>query len=469
MAVSEAWLDTRNSPTIPTGSEWVTRLSPGVRWASRSGRVQGSLDYVANMDYRTGRPDTEGTSLQNALNANVIAEAIPNWAFIDFAATVALQPISAYGQQTTYGSLQSNPNQTDVASALIAPYVRGSLAGLADYNVRAEASTTSTKLSSAPSSKTTGGSAVLNSPTTGALLGWSLTGTQQHVEFDNSPATEDDRVYAGLSVSPLLELRFTLSAGHEWYDDGVSGRQSYNTGGVGVQWTPSPRTHVSASAEERYFGRSAHFSFDHRLQHSVFAYTYSRDTTSSADPTAFSKPITLLQLLSDQAVSAQPDPALREQAVRDFLRQIGRDPNEVITSGFLVSSVSLQERQELSFALLGRRTTFNAQAYVSDVRSIVTVADAGITTGEPTRQFGYSATLSHQLTPQTSINLNGTRQKTLDSPTQIGNDLKAVTLALTGQLSPRTNALLGARYSVFNSPTDPFRETAITGSLSLRF
>jgi len=42
-------------------------------------------------------------------------------------------------------------------------------------------------------------------------------------------------------------------------------------------------------------------------------------------------------------------------------------------------------------------------------------------------------------------------------------------LSYTEQIGRRTNASLSARYSVFNSTIDPYREAALTASLVMRF
>ena len=44
-----------------------------------------------------------------------------------------------------------------------------------------------------------------------------------------------------------------------------------------------------------------------------------------------------------------------------------------------------------------------------------------------------------------------------------------VSLNWTDRLGPRTTVSVSARYSVFNSATDPYRESAVTASLSMRF
>jgi hypothetical protein len=56
-----------------------------------------------------------------------------------------------------------------------------------------------------------------------------------------------------------------------------------------------------------------------------------------------------------------------------------------------------------------------------------------------------------------------------DTVTFARSDLKSITLGLTSQLGAHTTGVLSTRYSVLNGATDSYRETALTGSLSLRF
>jgi hypothetical protein len=52
---------------------------------------------------------------------------------------------------------------------------------------------------------------------------------------------------------------------------------------------------------------------------------------------------------------------------------------------------------------------------------------------------------------------------------QGGNDLKSASLTWTEQLGRQASVSLSARYTVFNSATDPYREAALTAALLSRF
>jgi len=53
--------------------------------------------------------------------------------------------------------------------------------------------------------------------------------------------------------------------------------------------------------------------------------------------------------------------------------------------------------------------------------------------------------------------------------TLVRSDLKSASVGLTSRLGVRTTGALSLRYSVLNGTADAYRETALTGSISLRF
>lgn len=465
VTASETYTETRNSPTVPTGGEFITRLTPGVSLSSRSGRVQGSLNYSLSALYRSQQADAR--ELQNSLNAAFTAEAVENWAFVDARATITQQSISAYGLQTLPDSTQANANRAEVGTASLSPYVRGVLGGAVNYEVRLNASISEVRRTSDSDSTNLGGSVSLSSASRGSRLGWSLSLTQQTTEYKLGRKTSSDR--ANLSLSYLFDpdLSLSLNGGQEASDVGVVERRRTDNWGYGVRWTPTERTSARFQSDRRYFGRSHSLTFEHRMQRSSWSYSDTRDATNGSDPNGVGHPITLFQLLFAQRASTQPDPLLREQEVLDFLRAIGRDPNEILRGGTLNTAVSLQRRQDLSFAWLGLRTTFNVQAFASTSRLLDNPSGAPV--DGPTRLHGYTASLSHRLTPVSSLTLTGGRQITDASATLSGNELKSVTLGWTTRPGRRISTSVSARYAVFNSDTVPYRETSVTASLSLQF
>jgi len=472
IAAEGSYLETRSRPDSTNGHEAVMRLSPGLHWTSRTGRIQGEADYLGDLLFRRGRSSTEGSDYQNALNARVLAEAVPNRVGVEANASVTQQAISAFGEQAVPGAVPPDANRTEVSTVRVSPYARGHLGSAADYEMNLAAGRSHTRSGDTPDSRTTEARFSLSGPR-GARLGWNVTASQQRVESISpavTDASENIRLRLALTAAPMPQLRLSVSGGEESIDEGaLAKRRTEKNAGVGLQWSPSLRTQLSADIERRHFGNGGRINFSHRGPQTVLTYAFSRDTTFGIDGTAGGAPATLFQLAFAQAASQYPDPVERELAVLADLLSRGLDPNQVVTVPVLGPAFSLQQRQDLSFAWLGRRTSLNVAAFTSWTSQFVARPNDTPLADDPVRQRGYSATLSYRLTPFSALSLGGQRRMTQASTHGAANDLKSADLGLTSQLGRRTTARVDVRYSVFNSPTDPYRTTSVSASISERF
>ncbi len=442
----------------------VTQLQPGFRISSNGGRVRGALNYTLNA-VNHSRSDF-GSEIQNNLSASFNAEAIERTVFVDASATVSQGVLSAYGQQSA-DPTQTNANRVEVATVSISPYVRTSLAGLAIADLRLRASATNARRSKTADSTTTGATLSLASPNTLARVGWSAKVQSDRVEYRIGRATQTDSASVSLIARPDPELSLSLRGGQETSDVSTLERRSYSNSGGTLRWTPNPRTTASIDIGQRYFGRSEQVLLEYRLSQSSLRFNSSRDATSGADPRGVGTPVSLYQLYDQLLSSSFPDPVLRDQAVRDLLRAAGLDPNAVVGGGFINRGVTLQRRDDLGWTYTGRRLSLNLLAFRSESKVLDPTA-VGATDAD-VRQHGWTATVSYQLTPTVSTNLTGSMLTTPGTPARAGTELKTVSLAGTSRLGRYTDLVLSARYSVFNSPTDGYREGAFNGSFSVRF
>jgi uncharacterized protein (PEP-CTERM system associated) len=449
------------------GLESITRIDPGVRLSSRSGRVQGYLSYNGSYFYRTGRSDSSGGEWQNYLDASALAEVVPTWAFFDARASISQQAISAFGRPA--GGNLANDNRTEVSTLWLSPYVTGSLAGLATYEVRVIGSTTDTSAAGTYDSQYGAGLVSLASERERGV-GWRLAAKRERVEYDGSQApTTTDRILGALVFTPDIDLKVFVDAGMEAADLGGPERKEYENYGLGFRWTPSPRTDVAASFQERYFGRGHNVSIQYRSPQSVFSYTDTRDTNDGADPFNLGQPVTLYSLLYQQFAVIQPDPGLREQLVLDYLSLIGRNPNEVVYGGTLVQGIVVERRQFLGWALQGRRNTLTVQAFRTESERIDQAASTVPGADELVAQLGINAALSHRLTPTAALTAVAAYLRTESTPTRAGWHENQVSASVTQQFGPRTYGSLTARYRIYSSSTDPYRETELTARFNVQF
>lgn len=466
-------IDTRGRPDGANGREGLLRVSPGVRWTERAGRLQGSLDYVADLFTRRGR-GVDDNNYRNNLTARATAEIDRGFAYVDGTASITQQALSPFGQQSVVGSLQANNNQTELRSVALSPYVRGTVDHTLEYEARVGAgySTTHGGIATAtPVSQTSDTLFRLGSPRDSARLGWTVSATNRHARTSGTgvaDTADDSRLRAELigAVSPHLQL--SVNAGVESIEQSTRTlRHRGGTGGGGFVWAPTALTRLSAEVDSRYVGNTGRITFLTRARDLVLSYTARRDTTFGIDGNAIGTPITLYQLLLLKYVTV-PDPADRDRLILAELA--GRDPNQVSTVPLVGRTYSLQTRQDLSLAFGGRRLSLTLLGFSSNTRAFGAGIDSPlVAANEPVVQHGYTSTLGYRLTPYTSISMSGTRRITFATSVASGNDLKSAEMGLTSQIGRRTVARISARYSTFRSATEPYREAALSSSLTLRF
>jgi uncharacterized protein (PEP-CTERM system associated) len=467
--LEQTFSDMRDRPNGAGGLESITRVSPAIRLGSRSGRVQGSLSYRGDLYYRTGREDSVGGEWQNYLDANLLAEAVPNFAYVDARASISQRAISAFGQPVGNGRLESD-NRTEVSTLWLSPYLTGVLGGLVDYELRVIGSASNSSAEGTSDSRYGAALASIGNESR-SPLGWRLTAKRERVDYtDSSVPSTTDRALFGLFWRPDVDLRLMVNGGYEAADVGGPARRESENYGAGFDWTPSPRTRVSAMLEERYFGRAHSVQLSYRSGRSVFNYSDTRSVNEGGiDPFNLGQPTTLYDLLFQQFAAIQPDPVLREQLVLAYIAATGRDPNEVVYGGTLVNGVTVERRQFLGWALSGQRTTLSLQAYRTESERIDAAAANTPGGSEVVVETGVSAVATHRLTPELAASVYATYRTTHDTPTRTGYSEKTAGLNLTSNLGRRIFGSLGARYNIYDSATDPYRETELIGRIRFEF
>jgi uncharacterized protein (PEP-CTERM system associated) len=197
-----------------------------------------------------------------------------------------------------------------------------------------------------------------------------------------------------------------------------------------------------------------------------FRYSDVKDISTGFNQAPTGQTSATYDVLFAQFAAIEPDPIRRAVLVNEYLRQLGIGP------GFL----TLQRRKELSVSYQAVRQTYTLAATQTDVQRLNQAAPVNPDSEfvNPLRLRGVSATVSHRLTPQTSLNLNGSIDQTRESGESNASDLRALSLVWSGQLGLRSSFSLGARHVWFDSDrsdgsSSGYREKAIFGTLSRSF
>jgi uncharacterized protein (PEP-CTERM system associated) len=310
----------------------------------------------------------------------------------------------------------------------------------------------------------TGGSLGLSSAIRGTRLTWSLDARSQETDFRVGRTTRNDTALASLGWLVDADLTLTARGGSERQNVETLESRTTNTWGLGATWRPSPRTRFQLSMDDRFFGTGWNGVVEYRMPRSAFNFSTGRDSSNGLG--ANIEPVTQFQALMSLFAAEFPDPVARETHVRTLLASAGQDPNAIVRPGFVTSAVSVVERSQLGWTWSGQRLSLSIQAYRA-----TRVIDTGASEAErePVRQSGYTSNASYRLTPRINLLLTGSRQITASTTSLGGTDLKSLSVSLTQRLGPRTTLSGSSRYSVFNSPVNPYREAAVQLALGHRF
>lgn len=446
-------------------SDLVTELAPGIRIEARTARLKAYLDYSLLGQFYA---QTDYSRTQNALNAFGTFEAVDNWLFFDFSGVIAQQAISAFGAQSPDSSTINN-NSTETATYRFSPFIRGQMGGWVDYSLRYNLSTTNASAANANDVDLEQWTGQLRGSTPFHSLKWTIDGNQQTTEYSRGRETEADMLRGSVNYSITPQFRINLSAGRESNNYLSVDRESNSTHGYGFDWNPTERTQISAFKEKRFFGDGHNVRFTHRFPRSSVSYTDTRDVMVLPNQFSTIGLGNIYDLYFDQFASLIPDPIARASFVRTLLELSGINPNTQVTSGFLASRATIQRRQQLAFAIFGIRNSITLSANRTESESLLasnTLID-DFSQNDLIRQKGVSLNFSHRLSELSNLNVLAARQET----TGHGSNTRKTTSTLyqvnvSTKLSAKTTASLSARRSEFDSPTNPYTENALIGTLS---
>ena len=468
VSISESYTDNVDLSSTARRAEFTTQISPGISIVSNGGRLRGSLDYALTQVLYAR--NSEKNELQNSLSAAGSYEAIDNWAFVDFSSSISQQSISAFGPQSVDNTSISS-NRTEVSNYQLSPYVRGQLANFATYEARYRLSATRSGSELASNVQTNEALVKLSGDRSLGRLSWSADATRQEVDYSAGRPTTSDRVTGRLiyTVGPQLDAIFI--SGRESNNYVTLEKESHGSTGLGVNWRPSDVTRVSGEFERRYFGDTHTLTVEHRTPRTAWTYSDSKSVQSSTSPTTLTSLGGLYDLLFAQFATLEPDAIKRAQLVRSFLQVNGLDPNTSVVGAYSRSTLSLQRSQILSFAILGIRDTitFTAARSTGQLLGTGAVASSDFANTSVIRQNGLTMSYSHRLTPDSSVNFLVSQQKSAGESQMLQTRLRTFNLSLSTKLSRKMYGSFGARHTISDGNSSPYRENALTGSINFQF
>ena len=477
LAITETATDNVALTGKNTRSDLISDVNPGLRIEGTGGRSKLRFDYqMHNLFYAQ---DSSRNQIQNSLNALGTLEAVDNWLFIEASGNISQQSLSAFGSSSASSSVNVNTsgNGTETSTYRVSPYIVGSFGSFADYQLRYNLATTSAKSGLSNDASTSELVGSLKGDTALASLRWSVDASTQTVNYDQGRNNEADRVRGVLTYEIDPQFRVYLIGGVESNNYQSLDKESKATRGAGFDWSPTERTQLSVSREDRFFGQANTISFSHRTASTAWKFS---DTEDVVTPTGQQSTVSLgtyYDLFYNMLSYSIPDEAQRAVAVSSMLLSAGIPLDAQMQGGFLTNGSTIQHRRDLSFALLGARNTLTfaageTQSENSSQGALISILGTrDFLEAQKIRQRFASINWSHKLTPLSSLVASVSRTNSKGSSTgssTIETTEQMYNLNFTTQLGPKTNAGLSFRHVVGDGTLD-YTENALTGTLSHQF
>ena len=467
-SITETLTDNYRLSGVNPQSDAITRLTAGVSLRSEAGLLRGYLDYsLSSLVYaRHG----ERNELQNGLSSNLIADLLEGRMKVVVKAGISQRAVSAFGAQPAGNGL-SNDNSTELRTLRITPSLQGPLGPGLRYSGSLGYSISDTSNSNTGNSRATTAKLRLE-PASPGRLGWSVDGSHVRSSFKLGRVNEDDRLVGNLNL-PLddFDLKLNGNAGVEFTDQASARRQRYQTWGVGLVWTPSPRARLAGELDRRFFGQSHSLSFEYRTPLTVWRLSDSRNLTTGDGQTGAAGRGTAFDHYFALFRSREPDDVKRAALVDSFLKLNKIDPDAGAPPGFLRSSATLDNRFDFSVAMLGPRSTALLTLTRSRTRrlDLVLGAQDDLANANEVRQTGVSLDLSHRLTPQSSLGLVLNQRQSRGTLASQDSRQRQASLLHTSQLSAESTLAVGARRALYKTGASAYAESALFATYGIRF
>lgn len=425
----------------------VASISPRISLNGRGGRTTADVNYQLTTSIGTG--DTDPRGLSHNLTATGRLEAVEDRLFIGANAAARLA-----GRTATSGPVDPVNARSDGVQSYsvgIQPEYRQHINRYADF-----VSQNSIDYVTYSGDDRDGGNdstsarihAGIRSGRHFSRLSWSLDASREETDYDSASRTSDTRSSYTAGVGYRIDRTWSVNGSLGYEKNDVETTRSDTDGliwNVGTSWAPNPRTSLSASYGERYFGEVISADLRHRTKRTVLSLGLSRDVTNRR---AFELVDSFFFLVDDTG-------------------NLIRDP---VTGNPLIVNIPQLDLTDEDFvntqlrgaiAVSGRRTTVTVTGTVSNREFEVS--------GEDETSLALALSASRRL--GANINASAAVQYTrADGTTRGDSDSYDVSLSLSRRLSERTSAAINVLHREQDATSnDGYTENRIGVSVSSSF
>jgi uncharacterized protein (PEP-CTERM system associated) len=286
-----------------------------------------------------------------------------------------------------------------------------------------------------------------------------------------------DALRAGATIALPIEVVAGVIVGRERTQFSGSPSQTNSLYGLTVQWDPSPRTELIASAEHRFFGTGGRLEFRHRTLFTSLSIQVAREPVTAATArSALTSGADLTGYLDAIASRSTSDSMTRALQVQSQLTSLGLQASIPGGSDVVAGYAQLQTGANVTWVLSMPRTTLTLSAYGQKYRQLTLpdMAPSPVAATLDMRQSGAFVEVSRRITSKTSLDgrLNWSHTRGLGARAGDVTRESAVQLGTVTALSPRTQAMAGILYRQIDSNVSSVissHATAVFAGLNHRF
>lgn len=446
----------------------VTTLAPGVSLHARGVELNGDLDYSLNGLYYQKSP--EPARIHHQLSSLLRWAPADGSMFLQLSGGMSQQNLSALGARSVDPSL-ANANATQVANLSVMPGLRLRLGESAVLESQVNFVANRAKDTDLGDQNGYAAGAVLRPAQAGARLGWQVMADVQSNKPRVGRSVASDRLIAMLIYRPDADWQAGINFGADANNYTSESKERKAAYGLQLGWKPSPRTSAELAADRRSYGNTHSLAFEYRLARLSLRVS---DIQQVAPPGVQGGlgTRTNFDLLYQMLASLEPDPEKRKALVLAALKASGLSPDAISTPGFLSSAVSLARSRQVAALWQGARTTLSVSlAHTSNLRlGAVSLPGDDLGLANRISQRGAVVTLSHKLTPLSTLALGYTEQRTHTDQSALGSTrLRTLSAALSMRLAESRTLSFNLRRAEMQSPLQPYVENAVTGTLQQLF
>ena len=405
-----------------------------------------------------------GTQTSRVLpQANILAnlEAIDRLLYIEGSLLTNQEVLNPFFTQS---ATDSTFNKYTYTQARISPYLQGRFGDDWRFLVRSDNSYTYTSQSDTALSDAYYGRHLAELVRIATPLGGSFRVQSDVTRFNDQSEADQHLEVALATVNYAVTPQFSLGlrGGYErsnYTSDEVAG-PIY---GAELAWLPNPRTRLAGFWESRFFGPSYQAGFSNRQRRFATDLSFSRSVTTYPQ-LILQLPATgnVAGLLNAILIARFPDPIERAQQVQDLIARQVLPSSLRGAVNIFSQSVNVQTLGSATFAITGVRNTLALNLFYSKTDQLpdATIPPTFIIFNNNTQRGG-SLSLNHRLSPVMTLNASIGRRETrgFDQNAASVTEQNTVEFQATRQLTPRSQAFIGARYQQQDSNSSSSRDT----------